>query len=65
MLLGGIIYECKVFVSEYTLQIKPKIPIKVMVTCDLVTCDCPKLDLNQWPQGFQPCALPTELLELD
>jgi hypothetical protein len=60
MLLGGIIYECKVFVSEYALQIKPKIPIKVVVTCD-----CPKLDLNQWPQGFQPCALPTELLELD
>ena len=42
MLLGGIIYECKVFVSEYALQIKPKIPIKVVVACD-----CPKLDLNQ------------------
>ena len=24
---------------------------------------CSKVDSNHWPQGFQPCALPTELLE--
>ena len=59
-----VMIKKKKIISNTVKKVSEKNSVIAIIYNITVRHDCPKLDSNQRPQSFQPCALPTELLGL-